>query len=33
MGSEKKTFAEVRWIEVGELLRRESDNGKKRGRT
>ena len=29
MGSEKKNFAEVRWMEVGELLRRESDNGKK----
>jgi small GTP-binding protein len=28
-GNEKKTFAEVRWMEVGELLRRESDNGKK----
>jgi hypothetical protein len=29
MGSERKNFAEVRWMEIGELLRRESDNGKK----
>jgi small GTP-binding protein len=28
-GSEKKNFAEVCWMEVGELLRRESENGKK----
>ena len=27
--SEKKTFAEVRWMEIGELLRKASDNGKK----
>ena len=27
--SEKKTFAEVRWMEIGELLRRESGNGQK----
>jgi hypothetical protein len=28
-GSEKKTFAEVRWMEIGELLRSESGNGHK----
>lgn len=28
-GGEKKDFAEVRWMEIGELLRNESDNGKK----
>lgn len=27
--SDKKTFAEVRWMEIGELLRSESDNGRK----
>jgi small GTP-binding protein len=27
--SEKKTFAEVRWMEIGELLRSESDGGKR----
>jgi small GTP-binding protein len=27
--SEKKTFAAVRWMEIGEFLRKESDNGKK----
>jgi DNA-directed RNA polymerase subunit RPC12/RpoP len=27
--SERKTFSEVRWMEIGELLRSESDNGKK----
>ena len=28
-GSEKKTFAEVRWTEIADDLKRESDNGKK----
>jgi len=28
-GLEKKAFADVRWMEIGELLRRESDNGQK----
>jgi small GTP-binding protein len=28
-GSENKTFAEVRWMEISELLRGESDKGKK----
>jgi small GTP-binding protein len=28
-GSEKKTFAEVRWAEIADDLKRESDNGKK----
>jgi small GTP-binding protein len=28
-GIEKKTFAEVRWMEIGGLLRSESENGKK----
>lgn len=28
-GIEKKTFAEVRWMEIGGLLRNERDNGKK----
>jgi small GTP-binding protein len=27
--SEEKMFAEVRWMEIGELLRKESDNAKK----
>ncbi|HEV3036260.1 MAG TPA: TIR domain-containing protein [Candidatus Angelobacter sp.] len=26
---DKKTFAEVRWMEIGELLRNQSENGKK----
>jgi len=28
-GSEKKTFASVRWMEIGDYLRHASDNGKK----
>jgi small GTP-binding protein len=28
-GNEKKTFVEVRWMEIGELLRNESGSGKK----
>ncbi len=28
-GGSKERFADVRWMEIGELLRRESDNGKK----
>jgi len=26
---DKRTFADVRWMEIGELLRRESENGAK----
>jgi hypothetical protein len=29
IGVEKKTFADVRWMEIGELLKKESNNGKK----
>jgi hypothetical protein len=28
-GEGKERFAEIRWMEIGELLRRESDGGKK----
>ena len=28
-GGGKERFADIRWMEIGELLRRESDNGKK----
>ena len=28
-GSEKRTFAEVRWVEIADNLKRESDNGNK----
>jgi small GTP-binding protein len=30
LGIERKQFADVRWMEIGALLKRESDNGRKR---